>query len=148
MAGIRYLLDTNILSEPVAARPNPLVMENIKANSASLALASVTWQEMLYGMYLLPAGKRRDRIEDYLFRRILPVLPIIAFDESAARWQAEQRARLRQIGKSPSYPDSQIAAIAAVNNLVLVTRNIDDFADFEGLRKQNWFEIESLPTAQ
>lgn len=143
MAGIRYLLDTNILSEPVAARPNPLVMEKIKANSVSLALASVTWQEMLYGMYLLPPDKRRDRIEYYLFHRILPVLPIIAFDESAARWQAEQRARLRQMGKSPSYPDSQIATIAAVNNLVLVTRNIGDFADFEELRTQNWFETES-----
>ncbi len=83
MAGIRYLLHTNILSEPVAARPNPLVMEHIKANSISLALAAVTWQELLYGMYLLSAGNRRDRIEDYLFRRILPVLPIIAFDESA-----------------------------------------------------------------
>ena len=47
-----------------------------------------------------------------------------------------------------TYPDSQIAAIAAVNNWVLVTRNIDDFADFEGLKTQNWFEIESLPTAQ
>ena len=56
MDRMRYLLDTNILSEPVAARPNPLVMEKIKANSATLALASVTWQEMLYGMYLLPAG--------------------------------------------------------------------------------------------
>ena len=140
MAGMRYLLDTNILSEPVSARPNPSVMEKIKTNGASLALASVSWQEMLYGMYLLPAGKRRDRIEDYLFRRILPVLPIIAFDQSAAQWQAEQRARLRQVGKHPSYPDSQIAAIAAVNNLVLVTRNIDDFADFERLRTQNWFE--------
>lgn len=92
MAGMRYLLDTNILSEPVAARPNPSVMEKVKTNGASLALASVSWQEMLYGMYLLPAGKRRDRIEDYLFRRILPVLPILAFDERAAQWQAEQRA--------------------------------------------------------
>ncbi len=112
---MRYLLDTNILSEPVASRPNPLVMERIKENSASLALASVTWQEMLYGMYLLPVGKRRDRIENYLFHRILPVLSILSFDASAAQWQAEQRAHLRQIGKSPSYPDSQIAAIAAIN---------------------------------
>ena len=137
-----YLLDTNILSEPVATRPDPLVMEKIKVNSASLALASVTWQAMLYGMYLLPPGKRRDRIDDYLSHRILPALPIIAFDKSEAQWQAQQRARLRQTGKQPSYPDSQIAAIAAVNNLVLVTRNIDDFVDFEGLHMQNWFERE------
>jgi predicted nucleic acid-binding protein len=58
----------------------------------------------------------------------------------AARWQAEQRAHLRQIGRSPSCPDSQIAAIAAVNELVLVTRNIEDFADFQGLQAENWFE--------
>lgn len=143
MAGMRYLLDTNILSEPVAARPNPFVMEKLKTHGAALALAAVSWQEMLYGMYLLPAGKRRAQIKDYLFRRILPALPIIPFDERAAQWQAKQRARLRHIGKHPSYPDSQIAAIAAVNNLVLVTRNIDDFADFERLRAENWFETKS-----
>jgi tRNA(fMet)-specific endonuclease VapC len=100
----------------------------------------VTWHEVLYGMFLLTAGKRRDQIEDYLFRRIRPALPIIGFEERAARWQAEQRARLRQAGKSPSYPDSQIAAIAAVNELVLVTRNVDGFADFQGLQVENWFE--------
>lgn len=140
MARVKYLLDTNILSEPVVARPNPSVLELIKANGRTLAIASVTWQEVLYGMFLLPAGKRRDQIEDYLFRRIRPALPIIGFEERAAKWQAEQRARLRQGGKSPSYPDSQIAAIAAVNDLALVTRNVQDFADFQGLQIENWFE--------
>ena len=48
--------------------------------------------------------------------------------------------RSAQAGKTPSYPDSQIAAIAAVNKLVLVTRNVDDFADFQGLLIENWFE--------
>ena len=33
MAGIKYLLDTNILSEPVVARPNRFVLEKIKANN-------------------------------------------------------------------------------------------------------------------
>lgn len=140
MARVKYLLDTNILSEPVAARPNPFVLERIKANSRSLAISSVTWQEVLFGLFLLPAGRRREQIEDYLFRRIRPSLPIIGFEEGAARWQAEQRARLRQEGRPPSYPDSQVAAIAAVNDLVLVTRNADDFADFQGIRIENWFE--------
>jgi len=136
---MRYLLDTNILSEPVVARPNPFVLDRIKTNSRSLAIAAVTWQEALYGMLLLPAGRRREQIEDYLFRRIHPTLPIIGFEERAARWQAEQRARLRRMGRSPSYSDSQIAAIAAVNDLVLVTRNVVDFEDFDGLRIENWF---------
>ena len=95
----------------------------------------------------LPAGKRREQIENYLFQRIRPALPIIGFEERAAQWQAEQRASLRQTGKSPSYPDSQIAAIAAVNDLVLVTRNIEDFADFLGLRTENWFEQDTIDSS-
>jgi len=40
---MRYLLDTNILSEPIVTRPNPFVLEKIKANGTSLAISSVTW---------------------------------------------------------------------------------------------------------
>jgi tRNA(fMet)-specific endonuclease VapC len=141
---MRYLLDTNIVSEPVVARPDPSVLQKIKANGGTLAIASVTWQELLYGLFLLPMGKRRDQIDDYLFRRVRPTLPILGFDERAAQWQAEQRARLRHAGKPPSYPDSQIAAVAAVNGLVLVTRNLDDFANFEGLRTENWFKPDAF----
>lgn len=139
MAQVSYLLDTNILSEPLAVRPNAQVMERIQANGQSLAISSVTWHEVLYGMLLMPAGRKRDQIEDYLFRRVRPSLPIIGFDEAAAHWQAEQRARLRQTGRPPSYADSQIAAIAAVNDLVLVTRNLGDFERFQGLKVENWF---------
>jgi tRNA(fMet)-specific endonuclease VapC len=140
MARVRYLLDTNILSEPVVARPSRQVMQGLAANRGALAIASVTWQEMLFGMLLLPLGRRREQIEDYLFRRVRPALPILSFDEPAAQWQAEQRARLRQAGRSPSYPASQIAAIAAVNELILVTRNVADFESFRGLLIENWFE--------
>jgi len=65
VAGISYLLDTNILSEPVVARPDPFVLERIKANSHALAISSVTWQEAVYGMLLLPAGRRREQTEDW-----------------------------------------------------------------------------------
>jgi len=140
MARIAYLLDTNVLSEPVVARPNPRVMQQIAANRQSLAISSVTWQEALFGLYLLPPGRRRDQVEDYLFRRVRPSLPILGFDEPAASWQAQERARLRQAGRTPSYADSQIAAIAAANDLVLVTRNLADFQDFEGLRAESWFD--------
>ncbi|MDQ5909754.1 MAG: tRNA(fMet)-specific endonuclease VapC [Pseudomonadota bacterium] len=144
MARLTYLLDTNILSEPIAARPNPDVLAKIKAHESLIAIAAITWQELLYGMFLLPAGKRRDQIEDYLFRCIRPALPILAFEEQAAHWQATECVRLRQIGKRPSYPDSQIAAIAAVNDCVLVTRNVTDFANFQGLPIENWFEDDNV----
>ncbi|WP_160172677.1 PIN domain-containing protein [Methylomarinum vadi] len=40
----------------------------------------------------------------------------------------------------PAYADGEISAIAAVNQLTLVTRNIQDFLDFQGLELANWFE--------
>lgn len=137
---MKYLLDTNVVSEPVASAPNADVMTHIKGNARDLAIASITWQEMHYGMYLLAPGKRRSQIRTYLENRVRPSLPILAFDASAAEWQARERARLRRSGRTPAYADSQIAAIAAVNGLILVTRNTDDFADFEGLTVENWFE--------
>ena len=142
MARVIYLLDTNIISEPLAAKPNPSVMEKIRAHGTDLAITSVTWQELLYGMLLLPAGHRREQIKDYLIDRVGPSLPILGFDAAAARWQAEQRARLRSMGQTPAYPDSQIAAIAAVNQCVLVTRNVADFEAYQkaGLVIENWFD--------
>jgi len=43
------------------------------------------------------------------------------------------------VGQTPPYVDGQIAAIAAVNQLVLVTRNITDFENFQDLQLENWF---------
>lgn len=142
MAPVSYLLDTNILSEPLAATPNLGVLEKIKTHGNDLVIASVTWQELLYGMLLLPAERRREQIENYLLHRVRPALPILGFDAAAAQWQAEQRARLRRVGQTPAYPDSQIAAIAAVNECILVTRNLADFEIYQaaGLTVENWFD--------
>jgi len=48
--------------------------------------------------------------------------------------------RLIRAGRTPAFADAQIAATAAAHNLILVTRNITDFADFSGLTVHNWFE--------
>lgn len=140
MGGVIYLLDTNILSEPLMSLPDAGVMSHIQHHSEKIALSAISWQEMLFGMYRLPESKRRQQIEEYLFRRIRGALPILAFDEAAAIWQAEQSAKLVANGLTPSYADAQIAAIAACNDLVLVTRNVQDFASFSGLDLENWFD--------
>jgi predicted nucleic acid-binding protein len=51
----------------------------------------------------------------------------------------KERARLIPLGLTPSYADGQIAAIAKVNNLILVTRNVADYANFQDLAIENWF---------
>jgi tRNA(fMet)-specific endonuclease VapC len=44
------------------------------------------------------------------------------------------------MGKTPAFVDGQIAAIAYCNNLILITNNISDFDNFQGLKIENWFE--------
>jgi tRNA(fMet)-specific endonuclease VapC len=68
-------------------------------------------------------------------RRSLPILP---YDEEAAAWHARERARLAKRGLPPSATDGQIAAIARVNDLVLVTANPKDFRRFQGLKVEDW----------
>ncbi len=60
------------------------------------------------------------------------------YDGRAAQWHAAERARLTRIGKTPPFADGQIAAVAVVNDLTLVTANAADFANFQDLRIQNW----------
>ena len=134
---MKFLLDTNVVSEPLAARPSAGVLAGIEAHAAELAISAISWQEMHFGLERLPPGARRDRIRAYLEERVRPTLPILPFDAEAGEWQARERARLSSIGLTPPYADIQIAAIAAVNGLVLVTRNAGDFGDFAGLIVEN-----------
>jgi len=67
-------------------------------------------------------------------------LPILPFEQQAGEWLAVERARLMQKGIILGFADSEIAAIAAINNLILVTRNTKDFKHFSGLQLENWFE--------
>lgn len=134
---LRYLLDTNVLSEPMRPVPDPEVMSRIMAAGDTIATASPVWHEIEFGRLRLPAGKRRRAIEAILddFSAVLTILP---YDTRAASWHARERARLAARGKVPPFVDGQIAAIAAVNELVLVTRNVRDFAGFTGLEIESW----------
>lgn len=139
MVALRYLLDTNVLSEPLKPTPSMRVLAHLKRFSGVLATAAPVWHELIFGVARMPVSSRRAQIEDYLDTAILGGLPIIPYDERAAAWHGKERARLEASGKTPSFTDGQIAAIAAVNELTLVTRNADDFRNFEGVRVENWF---------
>ena len=69
----------------------------------------------------------------------LAASPVLPYDRDAALWHGAQRAHLEARGQRPPLADGQIAAIAATQKLVLVTRNTADFATFEGLEVRNWF---------
>lgn len=134
----RYLLDTNILSEPLRPAPHPRVLKRLRTYQEQLATASVVWHELLFGCYRLPVSAKRTAIENYLAQVVAPSMEILAYDEPAAEWQAIERARLALAGKTPSFADGQIAAIAKTNDLILVTLNLSDYSDFQGLAVEDW----------
>jgi tRNA(fMet)-specific endonuclease VapC len=137
---IRFLLDTNIISEAVKAKPNKAVMRKLRMHQEEIATASPVWHELQFGCRRLPVSRRRSTLEMFLSNVVRPSMEILPYDEAAATWHADQRARLNSIEKPPSFVDGQIAAIAKVNRLMLVTRNTADFEVFSGIDLQNWHE--------
>ena len=127
-----------MLSEPIKSRPNRRVLDAIERHDGELATCSIVWHELQYGVARLAASKKRRAIEAYLDEAIRAALPILPYDAEAAAWHARERARLAKRGRPPSAADGQIAAIASVNELVLVTGNTRDFRRFEGLSLEDW----------
>jgi tRNA(fMet)-specific endonuclease VapC len=139
---LRYLLDTSIVSEPVSKKPNARVMKRLDVAGPECAIAAPVWHELTYGCRRLAKGRRRTALEAYLRDVVRNSFQILPYDEAAAEWHGEERARLESVGRRAPFVDSQIAAIAHVHGLVLVTANHTDFDCFRGLTVENW----STPT--
>jgi len=135
---LKYLLDTNVVSEPLRPRPSRTVLRRLTSHDREAAIAAVVWHELRFGSARLPASRRREAIERYLVDVVLASFTILDYDREAAEWHARERARLEASGRTPSFIDGQIAAIACVHDLVLVTANRADFRDFKGLRVEDW----------
>jgi tRNA(fMet)-specific endonuclease VapC len=86
----------------------------------------------------LPVSAKREKLERYLYQ-VVRQLPILPYDLESAEWYAQKRARLTQMGKTPPFIDGQIAAIAKVNQLILVTANVKDYDYFPEVVVENWF---------
>jgi tRNA(fMet)-specific endonuclease VapC len=138
---IRYALDTNIISEPSRPNPNPRVVELLNERIGQVAIPSPAWYELVFGLERLPQGKKRVFVAGYLAEVLVRSIPILPYTQEAAEWHAGEQARLFRLGETRPYVDGMIAAVAVANDLILVTRNVDDYAGFEGLHLENWFEM-------
>jgi predicted nucleic acid-binding protein len=127
---MNFLLDTNVISEPMKARPNAGVLAWLaEVDEDTVFLSVVTVTELRYGIERLATGKRRDRLDDWLRKdlgsrfegRILPVDVGIA--DACGRFVA----RSESLGRPIEPRDAFIAATAEVHGLTLVTRNASDF---------------------
>lgn len=126
------ILDTNVLSELMRPKPAVKVVRWISARPAlSFYTTSITEGEILLGIRLLPAGKRRDAFEtaaiglfnDAFAGRVMP------FGSDAASCYATIAAERQRRGQPISHFDAQIAAIARSADAAVATRNVQDFED-------------------
>jgi tRNA(fMet)-specific endonuclease VapC len=134
----RFLLDTSTVSAAVWKLPDAGVLEKLEEHDGECAISAPVWHELQYGTQRLTKGKRRQALESFLDDVVKATLPILPYDERAAKWHGEERARLERAGKSAPFVDGQIAAIASTCGLSLVTANPADFKPFKGLAVLNW----------
>jgi len=136
-----YLLDTNIVSEFSKDRPNPQLLEYYKVRKEYCAISAITWQELTRGIARLPEGKRKNYLQSCM-REYEESFEVIPYDSYAARLCGEMQASAEKLGKTLPFYDSQIAATACANGMVLVTHNVADFApirDSSYLKVEDWF---------
>jgi predicted nucleic acid-binding protein len=125
------VLDTNIISEMM--RPAPVASVKAWIDSqpeASFFTTAVCEAEILYGLAILPDGRRKSDLIEYaeavfaedLADRVLP------FDRAAARAYATIASAIRGAGHGFDTSDIQIAAIARVHGFAVATRNVRHFA--------------------
>jgi len=124
------LLDTNVISEMMRQRPEPLVCRWLDAQPLEeLWTASVVLAELLSGVDLMPAGRRQDALRASVEGMIVQEFRgrILTFDASAARCYGSIRASRQRAGSPIPEMDALIAATAKTHGATLATRNISDF---------------------
>jgi toxin FitB len=123
------VLDTNVISEAMKPDANPALRTWLNEQVAeTLYLTSVTLAEILFGIAVLPAGRRRntltralDGLLDLFGDRVLP------FDTDAARHYTGLAVTARNAGRGFPTPDGYIAAIAASRGFIVASRDTSPY---------------------
>ncbi|MEY2910820.1 MAG: type II toxin-antitoxin system VapC family toxin [Dolichospermum sp.] len=129
-----YLLDTNVCARYLNGKSLAIRQRLRSTNIADIAVCSVVKGELFYGaMKSNNLEKTLDRQQEFL--KLFVSLP---FDDDASFIYGRIRAELSAKGIIIGANDLQIAAIAMVNNLILVTHNVREFSRVNGLRFEDW----------
>lgn len=131
----RYLLDTNIVSYFLKGlHPGLHGRMRLALQAQDIAISAITRAELRYGQHLMAADdKRRARID-----LLLADLPVMPWNTAAADIYGEIAALLRRQGTPIGEMDTQIAAHALAQDLILVTHNTRHFERILGLRLEDW----------
>lgn len=125
------VLDTNVLSELMRTNPSPRVMAwAASVPNDAVFTTAICEAELLFGLAVLPAGKRRNDLHRAMTAVLTTVLGgrVLPFDRAAARAFAVIAADRHRTGRTTHQADIQIAAIARARDAdAVATRNLTDF---------------------
>lgn len=127
---MRYLLDTNVVSEWVKPRPNADVVAWLaEANEEDVFISVCTLAELRFGVASMPKGKRRDQLDQWVGSDLPARFDgrIVSIDIPIADAWGDIQARARRKGSVIGAMDGLIAASAEVYQMILVTRNTRHF---------------------
>ena len=119
-------MDANVLSEPTKPAPDVRVVAWLRQHERDIAVNPIILGELEYGILLLPASRRRTRLEQW-FASGVERLRVFDFDTATAAAWARLLARLKKKGRTMPIKDSLIAATALAHGLTVATRNTKDF---------------------
>ena len=127
---MKFLLDTNIVSEWVKPQPDYGVVSWLaEADEDRVFISVVTLAELRYGIELMADGRRRERLDEWLRNELALRFEgrVLCIDATVAESWGGLVARRNAMGRPIGPMDAFIAATAQVNAMTLVTRNMSDF---------------------
>jgi predicted nucleic acid-binding protein len=124
------VLDTNVISEALRPSPEEAVLRWLaKQDRALVFTTAITQAEILYGVEVLPAGKRRNRLHAAVERLFAYEFHghILPFDVESALVYPKLVSDRERLGRPISQFDAVIASVCRSRNAAIATRNIGDF---------------------
>jgi predicted nucleic acid-binding protein len=123
---MKFLVDANVLSEGTKPEPDDAVIAWLSRHETELAVNPIILGELEYGILLLPAGRKRERLKQW-FAASVNHLPVLDIDGATARVWAGLLTELRRKGRAMPVKDSLVAATARQHKLTVATRDTFDF---------------------
>ena len=133
MAELRWMLDTNILSELIRNPQGPLTRRIAAVSTEVVCTSIIVACELRFGAARKGSPALQSRVE-----ALLSALPVLPFDTPAEEHYADIRHALGRAGTPIGSHDLLIAAHARAAGLTLVTHNLREFTRVAGLRAEDW----------
>ncbi len=128
----RYMLDTNMCLCLIKNQPEAVAQRFAECCVGDVVISAVTFAELAYGVSVSKDPKKEGRN----LERLTEDIPVAPFDRAAGLAYGPIGMRTRTSKKA--YFDTLIAAHAVALDVVLVTNKLRDFAQYPGLRTENW----------